>query len=76
MSTFVLGKRTDGQFYWKLNAANGETLCVSGGYTTKQNAINGIESCRINAPMLTLTTKLPTKRGNNLSKYHTIKGRY
>ena len=45
MGTFVLGKQTDGQFYWKLNAANGETLCVSEGYTTK----------------------LPTKRGNNLS---------
>ena len=50
MGTFVLGKQTDGQFYWKLNAANGETLCVSEGYTTKQNAINGIESCRRNAP--------------------------
>ena len=53
MGTFVLGKQTDGQFYWKLNAANGETLCVSEGYTTKQNAINGIESCRRNAPTLT-----------------------
>ena len=50
MGTFVLGKQTDGQFYWKLNAENGETLCLSEGYTTKQNAINGIESCRRNAP--------------------------
>jgi len=23
MGTFVLDKQTDGQFYWKLNAANG-----------------------------------------------------
>ena len=45
MGTFVLGKQTDGQFYWKLNAANGVTLCESEGYMTKQNAINGIESC-------------------------------
>ena len=49
MGTFVLAKQTDGQFYWKLNAANGETLCVIEGYTTKQNAINGIESCQRNA---------------------------
>ena len=67
MGTFVKGKQTDGQFYWKLNAANGETLCVSEGYTTKQNAINGIESCRRKPPTPTLTTKLPTKRGINLS---------
>ena len=51
MGTFVLDKQTDGQFYWKLNAANGQTLCMSEGYTTKQNAINGIESCRRNAPL-------------------------
>ena len=50
MGTLVLGKQTDGQFYWKLNASNGETLCVSEGYTTKQNSINCIESCRRNAP--------------------------
>jgi uncharacterized protein YegP (UPF0339 family) len=50
MGIFVLAKQTDGQFYWKLNAANGETLCVSEGYTAKQNAINGIESCQRNAP--------------------------
>jgi uncharacterized protein YegP (UPF0339 family) len=42
--------QTNRQFYWKLNAANVEKLCVSEGYTTKQNAINGIESCQRNAP--------------------------
>lgn len=50
MGTFILGNLIDSQFYWKLNAANGQTLCMSEGYTTKQNAINGIESCRRNAP--------------------------
>ena len=49
MGTFVLDKQTNGQFYWKLNAANGEALCVSEGYMTKQHAINGIVSCRRNA---------------------------
>jgi uncharacterized protein YegP (UPF0339 family) len=50
MGTFVLAKQKDDQFYWKLNAANGETLCGREGYATKQNAINGIESCQRNAP--------------------------
>ena len=50
MGAFILGNLTDSQFYWKLNAANGQTLCMSEGYKTKQNAINGIESCRRNAP--------------------------
>ena len=50
MGTFILGNLTDSQFSWKLNAANGQTLCMSEGYTTKQNAINGIVSCRRNAP--------------------------
>ena len=36
MDTFDLGKQTDGQFYWKLNAANGEMLCLSECYKTKK----------------------------------------
>ncbi|MGI9440034.1 MAG: YegP family protein [Parvibaculales bacterium] len=50
MGKFIIDKRKDDQYYWKLNATNGETLCHSEGYTTKQGAENGIESCRENAP--------------------------
>ncbi len=48
--TFRLKKRTDGQYYWSLVASNGETLCHSEGYTTKQSAQNGIDACRRFAP--------------------------
>lgn len=41
----------DGQFYWRLKAANGEPILQSEGYTTKQGALDGIESVRKNAPI-------------------------
>ncbi|MAS87324.1 MAG: hypothetical protein CMH30_05025 [Micavibrio sp.] len=47
MGKFTLFTGRNGQFYWNLKAANGETLCHSEGYTTKQNAKNGIEACKI-----------------------------
>lgn len=37
-------------FFWRLKAANGETLCHSEVYTTKQSALVGIESVRRTAP--------------------------
>lgn len=37
--------------YWfRLRAGNGETILASQGYTTKESAINGINSVRENAP--------------------------
>ena len=46
MGKYTLFKGRDGQYYWNLKASNGEILCHSEGYTTKQNAKNGIEACR------------------------------
>jgi len=46
---FEINKDLVGQFRFKLVALNGETIAVSEGYTTKENALNSIESVRINA---------------------------
>lgn len=36
----------DGQFYFKLKAANGEIICASQGYTTKQSCLVGIDAVK------------------------------
>lgn len=37
-----------GAFFWRLKAANGEALCHSEVYTTKQAAIDGINAAKRN----------------------------
>ncbi|RFS20157.1 DUF1508 domain-containing protein [Chitinophaga silvatica] len=49
MGKFVITKSSNGEFRFKLNAANGETILVSEGYTTKANCENGIESVKTNS---------------------------
>jgi uncharacterized protein YegP (UPF0339 family) len=46
---FKIKRSKDDQYYWILVAANGETLCQSETYTSKQSALKGIESCKVNA---------------------------
>ena len=46
---FVL-KRSGDQFMFNLKAGNGQTIATSERYTTKQGALNGIESVTSNAP--------------------------
>jgi uncharacterized protein YegP (UPF0339 family) len=43
-------KGNDGQFYFRLKAANGENILGSEGYSTKASALNGIASVRVNSP--------------------------
>lgn len=47
---FELFKGTDGDFYFRFVAANGETVLSSEGYTTKANATNGINAVIADAP--------------------------
>lgn len=50
-ATFRLYKDKAGEFRWRLRHDNGPIIADSGeGYTTKANAINGIESVKENAP--------------------------
>lgn len=43
---FQVFKGKDGQYYFRLRAANGEVICSSEGYTTKQSCLGGIEAIR------------------------------
>ncbi len=43
--TFKIRKASNRQYYWLLFASNGEILCASETYYTKQSAENGIRSC-------------------------------
>lgn len=43
---YQITKSRDGQFYFELIANNSKTILTSETYTTKQNCINGIESCK------------------------------
>lgn len=45
---YTVFKGKDGQFYFNLKAGNHEIIVQSEGYTTKQNAINGLESVQDN----------------------------
>ena len=42
--------RANTGFYWRLKATNGEILCHSEVYTTKQAAQNGIAAVKAIAP--------------------------
>ena len=46
---FEINKDVAGEFRFKLVAVNGQTIAVSEGYSTKDNAMNGIESVKQNA---------------------------
>ncbi len=47
---FVLKKATDGQYYFRLQAGNGEPILVSEMYVAKASAERGIASVKANAP--------------------------
>jgi uncharacterized protein YegP (UPF0339 family) len=46
-------KRSEDQFMFNLKAANGEIIATSERYTTKEAALNGIESVKHNAASVT-----------------------
>lgn len=48
---FEIYKGKIGDFHWKLTHANGRVIAMSSeGYTTKVNAIHGLNSVKQNAP--------------------------
>ncbi len=44
-------KDKNGKFRFRLKAANGEIIAVSEAYSSKDGAVNGIESVKKNAAM-------------------------
>ncbi|HEY97645.1 MAG TPA: YegP family protein [Dehalococcoidia bacterium] len=50
-ATFELYQDRAGEYRWRLRHENGNIIADSGqGYTTKENAKNGIQSVKENAP--------------------------
>lgn len=47
---FEIFRAQSGGYFWRLKANNGETLCHSEVYTTKQGAQNGIDAVKRVAP--------------------------
>lgn len=47
---FVIRKSTNGEYYFRLHASNGEAILVSERYAAKASAERGIASVKANAP--------------------------
>lgn len=48
---FEIYRANGGGFFWRLKATNGETLCHSEVYQSKQSAQNGIAAVKQLAPI-------------------------
>jgi len=48
---FTIFKGVDHQWYFRLRAPNGQTLCHSEGYTTRQSALHGVNAVKAYAPL-------------------------
>jgi uncharacterized protein YegP (UPF0339 family) len=53
MPKFEIFRATDGKYYFRLKAGNGEIIANSEGYSSKQGAHDGIASVKKNAPIAT-----------------------
>ncbi|NCT77179.1 MAG: YegP family protein [Chitinophagaceae bacterium] len=49
MGKFVITKRSNGEYQFKLLASNGQIILVSEGYTSKTSCENGIQSVKKNS---------------------------
>lgn len=60
---FIIHPSKDNQFYFTLQAVNGQVLVTSETYTTKQSCLNGISSLCTNVYNTTFLTidSLPSK---------------
>ena len=59
----VLFKGTDNQYYFRLQAPNGEPILQSEGYTSKAGAENGIESVKENSSTDKRYNRMKSKDG-------------
>jgi uncharacterized protein YegP (UPF0339 family) len=56
---FEIYKDKSKEFRWRLTHTNGQVIADSGeGYTTKANAMGGINSVKENAPKATIDDKI------------------
>lgn len=62
--TFVLEKSATGAFRFNLRAGNNETILSSESYKTKDGALNGVESVRVNSQDDARFTRKTAKDGS------------
>lgn len=48
---FEILRASTGGYFWRLKGANGETLCHSEVYTSKQSAQTGVDAAKRVAPL-------------------------
>ncbi|WP_088688957.1 YegP family protein [Rhizobium sp. R634] len=48
---FEILRASSGGYFWRLKGGNGETLCHSEVYTSKQSAQNGVDAAKRLAPI-------------------------
>lgn len=63
MGSFLITKRTNGEFQFVLKAGNGQVILASEGYTTKAACENGIESVKKNSQDDARFDRLESKNG-------------
>ncbi len=63
MGTFVISKRTNGEFQFRLKAGNGQVILASEGYKTKSACLNGVESVKKNSQEDARFDRLESKNG-------------
>ena len=68
MPKFEIFKGTNGNYYFRLKASNGEIIAQSEGYSSKQGAQDGIASVKKNAP-IAKNAQMPRKATKILDKY-------
>ena len=65
MGTFVISKRTNGEFQFRLKAGNGQEILASEGYKTKAACLNGVESVKKNSQEDARFDRLESKNGKH-----------
>lgn len=60
---YILRKSTNNQFYFSLTAENNEKILASELYTTKNGALQGIQSVRVNSPIDSRYARLTSSDG-------------
>ncbi len=70
MGKFIITKRTNGQYQFNLEAANGKVILTSEGYTTKAGCNKGLESVKTNSPT---DARYDRKEAKNGAYYFNLK---
>lgn len=70
MGKFVITKNAGDQFYFNLQAGNGQVILTSEGYTSKAGCMNGVDSVKTNAED---DSKFARKESSNNKHYFNLK---